>query len=41
MLKRNGYIYTLNHCSVKELLSIIRDFADLENATILGKFQNL
>ena len=36
MLKRNGCVYTqvVKHCSAKELLSIINDFADVENATI-------
>ena len=36
MLKRNGCVYTqvVKHCSAKELLPIIRDFADVENTTI-------
>ena len=36
MLKCNGCVYTqvVKHCSAKELLSIIKDFADVENATI-------
>ncbi len=36
MLKRNGCVYTqvVKHCSAKELLSIINDFADALNATI-------
>ena len=36
MLKRNGCVYTqvVKHCSAKELLPIIRDFADAPNTTI-------
>ncbi|TQR53124.1 hypothetical protein DMC01_11975 [Campylobacter troglodytis] len=29
----------VKHYLAKELLAIIRDFTDLENVTILGKFQ--
>ena len=31
----------VKHYLAKELLAIIRDFADVKNATILGKFQSL
>ena len=43
MLKRNGCVYTqvAKHCSAKELLSIIKDFADVENATISGELEGL
>ena len=36
MLKRNGCVYTqvVKHCSAKELLPIIRDFAELKESEI-------
>ncbi len=36
MLKRNGCVYTqvVKHYSAKELLPILQNFADIENATI-------
>ena len=36
MLKRNGYVYTqvVKHCSAKELLPIIKDFAKLNECEI-------
>ncbi|WP_142694451.1 hypothetical protein [Campylobacter troglodytis] len=39
-VKSHEFIHS-NTCFAKELLPIIRDFADLENTTISGELQSL
>ncbi|WP_282432320.1 hypothetical protein [Campylobacter troglodytis] len=43
MLKCEPCVYTqmVKYCLAKEMLPIIRDFADASNTTILGKLQSL